>query len=134
MRLFRRIVMGFWLTVPAVGLSILVHVMDPDVGGLSGIGTPTILLSIGIFSLPITTVSALLLWLISRYGWPVALSVGCGLSLALGFSLITLQRPEPDGPTLATAVAGVSGLVALGLGLAVLPAWLVGRIDRHAAR
>ncbi len=64
----RPIAVVIWSTIPPLLLSALFHSTDSDVGGVAGLESPKVLLSVAIFALPLVLVVWLSRKVLLRFG------------------------------------------------------------------
>lgn len=123
----KRILAFVWLVIPPLLFSALIHAVDPDVGGISGLASPTTLSSVVFFGLPLVTITFICFALAIRFRrvvW-VSVSVACSAVVALG--LVLLLVPDPQGfGGIARPLVGGMVLGWLFLAIAILPARRLG--------
>lgn len=116
-----------WSVIPALLLSAFVHSVDPDVGGIRGLASPSALLSVLFYGALAAALALLCLGLAVRFHWVAWVSVSALLSAAIALALAQLQRPRPGTRAgLARPFPGGAVLVWLVLTIAVVPAQAVG--------
>lgn len=132
----RKPIAVLWLAVPPLLLSALVHSIDPDVGGIRGLASRPVLISVMILGAPLIALAGADLRLALLFGWRCALGFSFLPATLAAVTLALLQTPHPEGIFgYARTVGGVAGVVWLFLAAAVIPAMFLGwpqkRQERH---
>ncbi len=118
----RKTIAYVWVMIPPLILSALIHCVDPDVGGVKGLASPSTVLSVVVCGVPLAGVALLCFWLAVRYRWTAWVSLSVLFSLVVALALVLLQSPPPAGPAgIALPLIGGTLLVWLFLLAAVLP-------------
>jgi hypothetical protein len=117
--------------IPPFTLSALIHTTDPDVGGLQGLASATILISVLVFSLPLMVfaILCLLIWNHAGHIWAILT-----MFLFAGFAALFITTAGSGATTslgLAWTFVGSTLLVSIVLGLAFLPAAILAENTPH---
>lgn len=122
----RKVAAFVWVMVPPVLLSALIHAIDPDVGGVAGLASPGMLLSVLVWALPAAALALAGLGVAVGLGWGTfaAVSAGGSAALALGLTLLQVRAPAPGDPWL--PIGGGTLVVLLFIAGAVVPAIALG--------
>ncbi len=114
-----------WTFVPPLVLSALVHSVDPDVGGLSGLLDPAHAESVVFVALPLGLVVLSVVWMALHASRLLALVVTLLVAGLLGLALVTLGGPASAWTELLRS-ATLASMLTLGFLLAaVVPSlWL----------
>lgn len=128
----RKIAAFVWVMIPPVLLSALIHATDPDVGGIAGLARPGTLLSVLVWALPAAALALSGLGVALLLGWGTFAAVATtgSATLALGLTLLQVRAPATD--SLWLPVGGGTLLVLLFMGIAVVPAAVVGWSGRYS--
>ncbi len=122
----RRAAAIIWGTLPPLLLSALLHTTDSDVGGISGLASPSVLLSVVVISAPLVLLSFLSLWATIKAGPKVSAAI---LVLSAGVVALPIVAYGSTASTpfgLAWSFLGSSAVVLVFLSAAVLPARQLG--------
>ncbi len=123
----KKILALVWLVIPPLLFSALIHAVDPDVGGISGLASPTTLSSVLFFGLPLVTITIICFALAIRFRWVVWVSVSAAFSAVVALGLVLLLVPDPRGfGGIARPLVGGTVLGWLFLAIAILPARALG--------
>jgi hypothetical protein len=116
-----------WAAIPPLLLSALIHSVDPDIGGVAGLVSPTALLSVAFYGAPAVIMAWLSLALAvhaRRAWWALA---NLAFSALIALTLALAQTPRPPGMAgIAHPAIGGTVLAWLFLAAAVVPARALG--------
>jgi len=122
-----RVLGTLWMLVPPLGFSSLLHIVDPDVGGGSGLASPGVAFSTVIVSVPLVVLASICLLVFRAGGW--AAGGGALLLSATAVGAILTAAGSAAGTIGGHLVsfAGLTVAVAGCLAVAVLPWALLSR-------
>jgi len=124
-----------WAIIVPLLLSALIHSIDPDIGGIRGLATPSAFFSVVAYGLPALAITLVCLMLAIRFHWALWVSVSVVFSAAVALTLALLQTPRLPGLAgIARPLIGAALLVWLFLAAAILPARALGWPQRGAKR
>lgn len=117
-----------WVVIPPLLLSALVHSVDPDVGGIRGLASPSTLRSVAVYGTPLVVMALFCFWLAVRFRWIVWASLSVLFSAAVALAIVLLQSPRQPGLAgMALPFFGGTLFVWVFLAAAVLPARALAR-------
>jgi ketosteroid isomerase-like protein len=117
-----------WVVIPPLLLSALVHSTDPDVGGIRGLASPSVFVSVFVCGTPLVVMALLCFWLAVRFRWIVWASLSVLFSAAVALAIVLLQSPRQPGQAgIVHPFFGGTLLVWVFLAAAVLPARALAR-------
>lgn len=124
-----------WPLLPCLLVSALIHSTEDDAGGLTGVvSSPSMLLSVVVWALPLAACAYLVLALYVEGGTLAFAAAVLILSAGLGYVLVRLGSTAGGAAGFAWSVAGLALLFALMLSLAALPAGVLARRRRARGR
>ena len=126
MKTARKFISTIWTTIPPILLSALIHTTDPDIGGIKGLTSYSVLWSVIFFAIPAVLFCLGALVAIVSSGWPVFLVSSVVFSSLVAVVLTIFGSGATTTLGLAWTFFGSAALVFLFLAAAVIPAAAIG--------
>jgi len=124
-----------WPLLPCLLVSALIHSTEDDAGGLAGVvSSPSLMLSVVVWALPLAACAYLVLALYVEGGALAFAAAVVLLSAGLGYVLAQLGSTASGAAGFAWSVAASALLFALMLSLAALPGGISARRRRACTR
>ena len=127
MKVFQRI----WLVIPCLILSALIHTIDTEVGGVAGLQSSSIIISVLVWSLPFLLSAAISLAALSILGRQMFLKVMLASSGVLGFLVSVAGSSATSTLGFAWSLLSVSSVIAVFLTTSLLPTLLIHRTSHN---
>ena len=129
-----RILLVLWAYAVAWTCAGLIHTTDADVGGLQGLLTPAVLVSVSLFGLAIAVPILLCQFILVRHRWRGFAIAVVGSALPMGLIVAALGSTAETTSQWLGSFLGIAGLFGLVLLVGAAPAFWFGSVGNQPAR